>query len=84
MTRVTIYIQLLNEGLVAARPVEAERIGSAAYEILLPSDYNPENEEWEFLPGDVVRCNHVNWGEGKNLLLAVEKVSTADAVRRYE
>ena len=46
----TIYIQLLNEGSVAYRPVLADEIEENVYKIDGSECYNPDDEEWEFLP----------------------------------
>jgi len=46
----TIYIQLLNEGSVAFRPVSAYEIEENVYIIDGSECYNPDDEEWEFLP----------------------------------
>lgn len=46
-----IYVQLLNEGAAAYRPVSAYLIERSIYKIDGSEYYNPEDEEWEFLPG---------------------------------
>lgn len=67
-----IHIQLLNEGTPTARPVKALALPNGFYQIL-PDDYDPDDEEWEFVPGDIVRCETDNsWREP--LFLAVEKM----------
>ncbi len=52
----TIYIQLLDEGTLVWRPTVGEYVQDFVYRVLPTEDYNPENEEWEFLPGHIVRC----------------------------
>lgn len=49
----TIYVQLLNEGSEVYRPVLSKKINDFLYE-LLDNNYDPEDEEWEFLPGTIV------------------------------
>lgn len=46
-----IYVQLLNEGSIAFRPVSAYEIGNNIYKIDGSEVYDPEDEEWEFKPG---------------------------------
>jgi hypothetical protein len=51
----TIYVALLDEGTDCWRPVQAEHLEGEAYRIVgVPPD--PENEKWEFMPGQLVRC----------------------------
>lgn len=51
-----IYIPLLNEGVPTIRPAYGLQVGEHTYVVLLSSDYDPEDEEWEFPPGSVVVC----------------------------
>lgn len=71
----TICVRLLNEDVETARPAPAQLIGEQIYKILLPDDYDPEDEEWEFLPGDIVRCEQTEWNEKGSINLAIEKIS---------
>lgn len=48
----TIYVCLPNEGVRVWRPVDAEPVGDA-FRIVSEC---PDDEQWEFQPGDVVRC----------------------------
>jgi hypothetical protein len=52
----TIYVRLLHEGTEASRPTQAVEIGNGLFKILATPDYDPDDEDWEFLPGSVVRC----------------------------
>lgn len=72
----TVYIELLDEGTPVIRPTEAEAIGGGDSYLLLPtSDYDPEDEHWEFPPGSIVRCvKEVR--DGEELLVARQLVST--------
>lgn len=45
-----IYVRLLNEGVDVYRPVQAVAITSSIYEIKADDSYDPENEQWKFLP----------------------------------
>jgi len=60
-----IYIPLLNEGTPVYRPAYGLQVGEQTYVVLLPSDYDPEDEEWEFPPGNIVLCK-------KQVLLGAE------------
>jgi len=70
---VEIYVQLLEEGTPTARPTQAIPLGNGRYKILPTPNYDPEDEIWEFLPGEIVRCeiDKDNWI--KELFLAVER-----------
>lgn len=71
---VEIYVQLLEEGTPTARPTQAVPLGNGLYKVLPTPRYDPENEIWEFVPGTVVRCEHVKGNWIKELFLAVERV----------
>jgi hypothetical protein len=49
----TIYVALLNEGVDVWRPVHAVPLDGDLYRI---EDSVPVEEDWEFPPGSVVRC----------------------------
>jgi|GEM_PF-2339192 hypothetical protein len=49
-----VYVQLLNEGTVVYRPTNAIFLDTQVA-ILDPDEYDPDDEEWEFKPGSVVR-----------------------------
>lgn len=71
LTTETIYIQLLDEGTRVSRPTQGVLLGNNLYRVLPTSDYDPNNERWEFLPGSVVRCRVENWSSG-DILVAYE------------
>jgi len=64
----TIYVQLLNEGTSAWRPADARFIKDYIYELLLIEHYDPEDEEWEFVPGTLVHCE-----QSRDRLTAIRK-----------
>lgn len=68
-----IYVPLLDEGVDVWRPAQAIRVGNDLFRILLPSDYDSEDETWEFLPGSLVKCA-LKMLSGSEVLVAVEKV----------
>ena len=72
----TIYVHLRDEGVEVWRPVDAEPVGDA-FRIV---SERPDDEQWEFQPGDVVRCETriLTKGvpsEAGPTLVAVEKVA---------
>ena len=74
----TIYVCLPGENVAVWRPVEAEAVGGA---FRIVSDC-PDGEQWEFQPGDVVRCEMRSLtqrgpAEAGLSLVAVERVSGA-------
>lgn len=49
-----IYIRLLNEGTLVYRPVLAVQVRPLIFKVPGDNIFDPENEEWEFLPGTLV------------------------------
>ena len=68
----TIYVRLTNEVINVWRPVLAEDIGSASYRLTLDQAV-PQDEVWEFLPGQGVKVEKRELSEGE-VLVAVEEV----------
>lgn len=67
-----IYVALKNEGTDVWRPVFAEKIENGVYKIDENFVYNSEDEELEFLPGEIVMCETKKLSGGK-VLVAVKK-----------
>ncbi|HEV2059338.1 MAG TPA: hypothetical protein VGR11_08265 [Solirubrobacteraceae bacterium] len=68
MTMQTIYVELLDEGVDAWRPVEA--VAESEEIFRLPAE-RPEGENWRFAPGSRVRCEWRELDDGA-ALVAVE------------
>jgi hypothetical protein len=68
-----IYISLLDEGTPVFRPTLGVKLGDDLYEVLPTYDYDPEDENWEFKPGCVVRCA-LELHEEQKLLVAKELI----------
>ncbi len=66
-----IYIRLLDEGTEAFRPTLAEPVGRGVFKVLPTSDYDPQDEKWEFTPGSLVECKKRKL-EGEDVLVAVK------------
>ena len=71
-TPVLIYVALLDEGADVWRPVKAEVRGEGCYRI---TGEQPDDEEWRFKPGSVVRCKEHRFQDGSLGLVAAEQVS---------
>ena len=57
MRETTINVQLFNEGISVSRPVKAQEINAENKIFRIPDkSIEPESEEWEFKPGEVVKC----------------------------
>jgi hypothetical protein len=65
----TIYVELLDEGTVCYRPVEAFLNEDGTYTILSI----PDDEKWRFQPNDTVVCEQRIDHDGKQYLLAVKR-----------
>ncbi len=75
MTNITIIYVLLHEDSIDMfRPTEAIDLGSGLYKILPTPDYNPEFENWQFVPGTIVKCELRSFKGGENVLVAIQKV----------
>lgn len=70
----TIYVYLENEGVDVWRPVKAERLRADVYRIVSLNE-DPDDEQWQFKTGDVVRCESKLFSEGKTGSVAVERLS---------
>ena len=51
---VDMWVRLLDEGTEVTRPAKAVDLGDGTYRILPTSDYDPDDETWEFPPGTIV------------------------------
>jgi hypothetical protein len=62
---VSIYVTMMGEGMNVLRSVRAEHLGRDFYIIV---DEMPSDENWEYVPGQVVRCKKKNLSNGKGLV----------------
>lgn len=60
-----IFVNLVGEGLNVLRRVRAEHLGRDFYRII---DEMPQNENWQFQPGQIVRCRKTKLSSGKSLV----------------
>lgn len=75
MNTVMVNVRLLGEETPTSRPTQAIPLEGGLYQLLPVPGYDPEDEIWEFLPGAIVRVERVFTANGKEILLAVERVS---------
>jgi hypothetical protein len=72
----TIYVCLPDKGVNVWRPVKAMKIRNNVYKIVSENP-NPEDERWQFITDDVVKCEIKALSEKydyQNKLFAVEKI----------
>jgi hypothetical protein len=67
---IELHVRLLNEGTAVSRPTRALSMGGGTFKILATPDYDPEEEEWEFVPGTIVRSERRLDENGEYLLAA--------------
>ncbi len=72
--RRTVYVFLPDEAVDVWRPVEADCLGPDEYRLIGPV---PEEEVWEFKPGDAVRCREHVFYSGVRGLVAFALVPSA-------
>jgi len=66
-----IYVYLKGEGTNVWRPVSARHVDADIFEIVTENS-DPEDECWEFNPGQKVRCRERITPEGEKILIAYE------------
>ena len=67
---IEIYVNLLDEASPTMRKTKCLPIGNNLYTILATTDYDPEDEAWEFLPGTTIALEESRTVGGDNILLA--------------
>lgn len=71
-TKVLVYVRLLDEGTQVWRPVLAEVTGPGHYRLLgIPIS----EEQWEFEPGSIVRCESRRFSSETTGLVAIETIA---------
>ena len=63
----TIHVALLGEGTPVWRPAEARHIEDSVFELL---GAIPNDEEWQFTPGQLVECKEQTFPGGESGLVA--------------
>ncbi|MDA9970487.1 hypothetical protein N9E56_01490 [Flavobacteriaceae bacterium] len=67
-----VYIKLLGEGTTVYRPVPAIRIKNNIYKLEGEEIYDPDDEEWEFKPGAIVKTES-KFLQSELVLIAMER-----------
>lgn len=70
----TILVKLLDEGTLVYRPVPAEAMSDGTFVVKGPETGPPDDETWEFQPGDIVRVECRPTSDGVRYV-AVERIS---------
>ncbi|MDR1305695.1 MAG: hypothetical protein LBK76_10825 [Verrucomicrobiales bacterium] len=66
----TLYVRLMDEGTEVFRPTEAELLSDGCFKLLPIEGYDPDDENWEFPPGSIVRAIERKL-DGEKALIAV-------------
>jgi hypothetical protein len=65
---IELQVKLVNEGTDVSRTTRALDLGEGLFRLLPTPDYDPEDEEWEFVPGATVRSEPRKDDKGEYLL----------------
>ncbi len=74
-----IYIPLLNEGTTVYRPVPSIPLGTDTFRVGRLPEGVADDEEWEFPPGSIVRCEPTQ-SQGEDVLVAREQIQLSHIV----
>jgi hypothetical protein len=69
MQEETIYMPLLNEGVLVWAPIQAESLGEGLFLVLGPM---PSDQQWQFGPGSIVRAQMHDFSGGERGVAAFE------------
>lgn len=64
-----VFVPLRDEGTGVVRPAQAFALGGMRFRLIEPEGYDPEGEQWQFLPGTEVNCS-VEVRDGREVLVA--------------
>jgi hypothetical protein len=68
--QLSVYVALPEEAVDVWRPVAAEHVGGNEYRLC---GVVPEDEVWQFQPGEVVRCEERRFSDGTRGLVAIAR-----------
>jgi len=74
MVKKIIYIKLLGEGSIAYRPVESIEFENNIFRVGGDDIYDPEDENWEFLPNTLVEVKEIITQEGERIFVAKKQI----------
>jgi hypothetical protein len=72
---VEIHVRLLDEGTDCSRPTRGVYLGNGLFRLLPTDHYDSNNENWEFIPGSIVRAKEVRNADGTYLLAVAREGS---------
>ena len=78
-----IHVRLPDEGTDCSRPTRGVVVGNELFKFLPTDEYDPNDEQWEFLPGSIVRVQGVRHPDAI-LLLDVAQESDAARLLRFQ
>ncbi len=64
-----VFVPLRDEGTGVVRPTRAFALGGMRFQLIEPEGYDPDDEQWQFLPGSEVTCRIEVLG-GREVLVA--------------
>jgi hypothetical protein len=67
-----VYVRLLGEGTIVYRPALAVIKGADVALLVEPDGYDPDDEDWEFKPGTLVRLEERVW-DGQRVLVVLSR-----------
>ena len=74
LEKITIYVELLEEGTDTWRATKAINLGNGTYQLLPTENYDPEDEIWAFLPGTIVGVKQSSDFHGRLITIAVKTI----------
>lgn len=77
---VCAYVRLRDQGPAAFRATPAEMLAPMVARLLVPTDYEPDREQWEFEPGSIVRIEKRLMG-GEEVHVAVRRATAPGGAR---
>ncbi len=75
-TTEVVYVRLRGEGTIVYRPAPAASAGKDVARLIAPDGYDPDDEDWEFKPGMLVRLESTRM-EGQVVRVAVSLADTS-------
>ena len=72
---VEILVRLLDEGVSVWRPVRARQLHGSVYKII-EQPYDSKTETWQFVHGDVVECEMMDFDDKRSLVACM--LATSD------
>ena len=68
--KLTVYVNLLDEGVDCMRPTQAIEVGDGKYKLLPIENFENSGETWEFEPGSIVSLKKTRATDNEVIWLA--------------